>query len=142
MDKLDVWKEKLKEKNIRWTKQRTLIFELLLDSEEPLSAKEIFSELEAKGVELRLSTVYRNLNFFAEQEILEVFNFNTQEKKFELITGEHHHHLLCLGCEEVIALECPLEGYSDKLSSETNYQISKHRLKVYGICPSCRDDKA
>ncbi|MCK8826502.1 transcriptional repressor [Natroniella acetigena] len=142
MDELMLWKEKLKEKGIRWTKQRAALLRVLLQIKRPLSAQEIFLELETEGVDLRLSTVYRNLNCFKSNGIVKNFNFDEQENKFELIKGEHHHHLICINCEEVKPLDCPLQEFEAEVDQETDYAILEHRMKMYGICPNCQKDTA
>ncbi len=137
MEQLAKWKELFKEKNIKWTRQRELIINILTDANRPLSASEILDKIDNKGEKIRLSTIYRNLNTFNQFDVVEEFEFSGR-KKFELGQKEHHHHLLCLSCEEILPLECPLEDYEEKIKEDTEYDILKHNMKLYGICPKCQ----
>ena len=134
------WQELLKKKGLRITKQRLAILSLLEKSTRPLAAGKIFAALKKEFPDIRLSTVYRNLNEFEEKKMLRKFNLDFKKNKsyFELLTArEHHHHLICVSCEEIIPLGCPAD-YMSKLKEETGYDILEHKLKVYGICNKCQ----
>ena len=138
MDTLSFWKEKLKEKGIRSTKQRSVILEVLLETRRPVSAQEIFSKIKDEDSRIRLSTIYRNLNQFENHGLVNRLNIDDKENRFELISEEHHHHLICVECGEILPLDCPLKDYEDRLGRETNYNILDHKLKIYGVCPLCQ----
>ncbi|MFW6035723.1 MAG: Fur family transcriptional regulator [Halothermotrichaceae bacterium] len=141
MNKLDYWQEKLKEKGIRNTEQRTAIMQVLIDNKIPMTAGDIFDKLKKEMPRLRLSTVYRNLNGFEENDIIRKIEINIEKKEnyFELLDGKHHHHLICEKCGEILPVACPLKEYMDKISQETDYTISDHKIKIYGCCPRCSE---
>ncbi|GAB6098713.1 Fur family transcriptional regulator [Halanaerocella petrolearia] len=138
MDQLSTWKDKLRSKGIRCTKQRCAILEVLIDIKHPISAQDIFARLKEGRPKLRLSTVYRNLNYFVGENIVRKLKFDEHENKFELDEGNHHHHLVCLDCEEVVPLDCPLDKFDEELGTQTGYSILEHRMKFYGFCPECQ----
>ena len=137
--KLDL-EEELKDLGIRVTRQRLEILNLMADQNKPLTAAEIFDKLKKSNLKLRLSTVYRNLNKFVENNLVSKIEIKMDKKEsyFELLQGNHHHHLICLKCGKIIPLKCPLKNYENKISDQTNYQIVEHRLKLYGLCPDCK----
>ncbi len=92
MDKLFLLEEKLKDKGIRLTQQRSNILKVLIEAKRPISAQEIFNRLEGSNSKLRLSTVYRNLNRFEKEGILKSVTLSDKEKWFELADRGHHHH--------------------------------------------------
>ncbi len=105
----------------------------------PISAQELFDQIRYQNSKYRLSTVYRNLNLFEEKKIVRRINIDYKESIFELALGEHHHHLLCMKCAEIITLDCPLKEYEEELQRKTKYTILDHKLKLYGICPKCNN---
>ena len=142
MNDLAEWKNKLRAENIRCTKQRMNILKVLVQQNKPLTAKQIHQQLEKAEINLRLSTIYRTLNLLEDKNFIKKLNINDQESKFELMVGVHHHHLVCVNCNEIVALDCPLQEYEDELSSETGYNIQDHSIKFYGLCPDCqKNDK-
>ncbi|MGM0369863.1 MAG: Fur family transcriptional regulator [Bacillota bacterium] len=139
INNLEEWKEKLRTVGIRCTEQRLEILNILIEQTKPLTAKEIYNKLEVAKIKLRLSTIYRTLNKLEENNLVKKLDLNSEEGKFELIGEEHHHHLVCVACNEIIALDCPLEKFEIELSSETGYKIADHRIKFYGVCPDCQN---
>ncbi|WP_027339235.1 Fur family transcriptional regulator [Halonatronum saccharophilum] len=138
MDKLFLLEERLKDKGIRLTKQRSNILKVLIDAKRPISAQEIFNRLDNKDSKLRLSTVYRNLNRFEKEGFLKSVTLSDKEKWFELADRGHHHHLICIKCDDITPLDCPLKDFEDELKKETDYTILEHRMNMYGICPKCK----
>lgn len=132
---IEVWEEKIKEHGIKCTEQRRVILSILLDAGKPLTAGEI-----ASRTNIRLSTVYRNLNLFTEKNLVRKFQIDKDkhENRFEIASGDHHHHLICQGCGEIIPLSCPLEELTEKIGDRKNYRITDHSLKLYGFCSRCR----
>jgi Fe2+ or Zn2+ uptake regulation protein len=135
---LSCWKEKLNEKGIKNTCQRMEILKVLLEKEAPLSARDIYLKIKGDNHKFRLSTVYRNLNIFAEKNIVRKLDLNEGKTFFELLTSKHHHHLICKKCGKIMAIKCPLGNYLNQLAENTGYVITDHKLKVYGICPDCK----
>jgi len=136
----DILKDILKGKDIRITRQREEILKIVYETGRPVTAKKVYTILRKKLPDIRLSTIYRNLNLLEEKDVLRKIELNVDNKEssFEFFQGEHHHHLVCIRCHEIIPLDCPLAKYEEKLQRETNYTIVDHKIKVYGICPECK----
>lgn len=136
----DILKNVLRGKDIRITRQREAIFKIVYEAGRPVTAKKVYSILRKKLPKLRLSTIYRNLNLLAEKDVLRKIelNIDNKESSFEFLQGEHHHHLVCIRCHEIIPFKCPLAKYEEILKKETNYTIVDHKIKIYGICPGCK----
>ncbi|MFW5971909.1 MAG: Fur family transcriptional regulator [Bacillota bacterium] len=132
--------EKLKDEGIRMTRQRKAIVNLLIDNKRPMTASDIYTILSRDDKNLRLSTIYRNLNMFVKKKVVRKIDLNIDKKEnyFEFIQGEHHHHLVCVKCNEIIPFDCPLQEYEKEISERTNYHILDHKIKMYGICPQCK----
>ncbi len=132
--------EELKDKGIRMTRQRRAIIDLLINTKKPMTANDIYTILSREDETLRLSTIYRNLNKFVDKKVVRKIDLNIEKKEnyFEFIQGEHHHHLICVKCNEIIPLDCPLQEYENEISKKTDYHILDHKIKMYGICPNCK----
>ncbi|MDQ7055514.1 MAG: transcriptional repressor [Persephonella sp.] len=57
-------------KGYRKTRQREAILKVLEKAEYPINAEHIFMELENKGIEISLSTIYRNLEMLTKEGLL------------------------------------------------------------------------
>jgi len=130
----------MKLSGLRNTKSRSAILDILERSTQPISAEELFIALKEKKVAANLSTVYRALDTLAEKRLVNKLSITGDNRAlFELNRMVHRHYLVCLGCKKILAIDgCPLQSYEKKLAEETDYQISGHRLDIYGYCPDCR----
>ncbi|MFI5359738.1 MAG: Fur family transcriptional regulator [Halanaerobiales bacterium] len=140
-DKKEKMQEILREKDIRVTRQRESILEVIFEAEKPVTATYIFSRLQESCPNLKLSTVYRNMNLFVKKGLLRKLSLDidNNESYFELIRDEHHHHLICIQCNKVLPLDCPLGEFEEKIREETAYRIIDHSVKIFGICPHCQE---
>ncbi len=131
--------DELKRCGLKSTKQRVAILEILSRSAEPVSAEQVFIELQRKEVAANLSTVYRTLEAMADKDLAVKLNITGDNRTlFEYNRMIHRHYLVCLGCRRIKAIHsCPLEDYEQSLARETNYSITGHKLNVYGYCPEC-----
>lgn len=133
--------EILKLAGLRHTKQRDCVFEVLLESDSPLSAQEIFDLLMKTGTHVDLSTVYRTLDTLEVSGVVRrILIENDSSAYFEFTGSGHRHYLICLKCRKIRSIEhCPLVSYEISLSKETDFRIEGHSLNIYGYCPECSD---
>lgn len=121
------------------TQRRAAILAEVSASQGPVSAEEIFERLQERFPTLALSTVYRNLERFAADGLVEketspdgVFQYAGKD--------DHGHYLVCTQCHSRVRLhECPLSAMEEKLEEETGFSIDRHQLTLYGKCPACKE---
>ncbi len=134
----------LKEREFRLTPQREAILKILLDHKDThLTAEDIYQMTRDKNPEIGLATVYRTLDLFAGLGILSRLDFGEGGRKYEL-AGErekhYHHHLLCLGCGDIIEFnEDLLEELEERIAASKDFKIVDHSLRFFGFCHACRD---
>jgi Fur family ferric uptake transcriptional regulator len=139
----DEYKELMIKHGIKNTKQREMIYEILEESDNPVTAEDIFLKLKEGDEDINLSTVYRNLEMLCAKGIVSKSNFMNDDKaRFELSGTVHKHHLICLKCNKMIKIDgCPLERLEKVLQDETSFDITGHKLEIYGYCPECKKSK-
>jgi Fur family ferric uptake transcriptional regulator len=118
-----------------------MVYDILKGSELPLTSEELFLKLKDVDASISYSTVYRILDAFAEKGLVLKSNIGDENKAvFELSRAEHRHRLICIGCRKMIALEdCPLDEYEKSLESKTHFDITAHKLEIFGYCPACKE---
>ena len=58
---------------------------------------------------------------------------------YELNTSEHKHHLVCKQCKEVFPInDCPLCVYEQHIRDDMDFDVTEHRLEIYGYCKACK----
>ena len=129
---------KLSEKHLKITKARKLILELLKGSS-PKTVDELALLLRSKGEKLSLSTIYRTCETLAESGLLLKSNLTDDGiARYESRSG-HVHHAICLGCGRIIPIDdCPFGQFDQLMESKYGFEVSTHRIEIYGYCSDCR----
>lgn len=129
-------------KGLKRTKTRESVLSVLLDSNSPLSAMEIFSKIEAKGESIWLSTVYRVLDAFVEKGLVsKTAVLNNEITLYDLNQTGHKHYAVCVDCHKIMAMEnCPMDDFKPKFKEDDIYVIG-HKVEIYGYCRDCKRKK-
>ena len=130
----------LKNNGLKNTKHRSAILDILVQSDQPIAAEQIFHELKERNISINLSTVYRTLETLTEKNMVtKISIIGDSRALFECNKMVHKHYLVCTGCKKIIDINrCPLEAYEKVLEQETNFKISGHKLNIYEFCPQCQ----
>ena len=122
------------------TKSRLAILDILERSTQPVSAEQVYLELQEKKISANLSTVYRTLDTLTDKKLVAKIQIMGDNRAlFEYNRMAHKHYLICLECKKITAIQtCPLGDYVKALAQETEYSISGHKLDIYGYCPDCQ----
>lgn len=131
--------DKIKEVGGRCTKLREKIMEMLTKKSCFLSKSEITLELKKQGIEPDRSTIYRELNFLVRNNL--VIEEAIAGIDYYEIPSDHHHHLICLGCNSIkkVDMENYLEMQEKQIAKKNNFQITHHALEFYGYCQNCKN---
>lgn len=117
---------------IRKSKKRDAIFDVLIATKSHPSAEWIYRKLKDDIPDLSLGTVYRNLALFkAEERAICVATVNGQDR-FDGCTAPHAH-FICRGCGEV----SDLDGIEAPPLPDAEGTVEGYQLNYYGICHNC-----
>ena len=124
----------VKEAGLKVTSPRVKILRLLqLPENQHLSAEDLYRKLLAQGDEVGVATVYRVLNQFDDAGIVTRHHFEGGKSVFELANQQHHDHLVCLKCGEVIEFNDDLIEQQQKLIAQKyGIKLTNHSLYLYG----------
>ena len=128
-----------KDKKLRLSHPRLLIYQELSDTKTPLSPQELYQTLLKKQKRIGLTSIYRSLDLFGSMGM--VFKIiNGSSVKYKLCEIEdHHHHIICKACGNVVELNfCDISDWSKKVTESTGYQVIDHQLNFYGFCKACK----
>ena len=130
----------LKDNGLKVTGPRLKILDLFeRHSDDHLSAEDVYRLLMEEGSDVGVATIYRVLTQFEQAGILQRHHFETGKAVYELNTGDHHDHLVCVKCNNVAEFHSPeIEALQDKIASENGYRIVDHALYMYGVCADCQ----
>jgi Fe2+/Zn2+ uptake regulation proteins len=134
------YEEKLKKSGLKSTKSRKAILDILIKSNQPMAAEQIFIALKEENIDINLSTVYRTLESLENIDMVTKINIMDDDRMlFEYNMLGHRHYLICIGCKKIVTIQnCPLGSYEKELENETNFAILGHKLYLYGYCSECQ----
>jgi Fur family ferric uptake transcriptional regulator len=125
--------------NIKYTKQRSFIYDLLENADRPMTVEDIFLRSKDTGLDINLSTVYRIIDMFMSRKVVSISGSEGKKAMYDLNRHEHRHLLICLKCKKKQILDhCPFDNYEKSLSKSTDFEITDHQLAIYGYCPVCK----
>lgn len=107
----DRFKDLLKEKGFKMTRQRLVVLEVLAENpEQHLTAEEIYERVKVENPDIGLATVYRTVQLLLELELIDRINLDDGFIRYEIGSieeKEHHryHHLICMRCGKVSAFQ-------------------------------------
>lgn len=131
----------LKAQGHRMTRLRKAFVNLLVDRHGPMSVQEILQILESRRISVNKTSIYREIEFLREQNLLREVDLLDGRKRYELVVeGHHHHHLVCTRCKGITCASIPhdLEVLEKRLKREHKFEVTGHVLEFFGICQRCQ----
>ena len=134
-----VLKHFIKNQGLRQSSQRDRVVETFLSLKGHTSAEELLSKVRKKDKRVGLTTIYRTMKLLTQCGLAVERKFNRQESTFEPARqGQHHDHLICLGCGRIMEFENKtIETLQEAVAREHAFFISHHVLELYGYCLEC-----
>ena len=123
---------------------RDKLIELLARQDCALSALEIEDALRRGQQSERpvgRASIYRVLELLHDHDLVNRLDVGDGVARYELAdpAGEHHHHLLCDRCGQLVPFHDPaLERSINRLSNRLGFRTTDHEVTLRGDCPDCR----
>lgn len=119
------------------TQPRLTVFRLLL-GQHPQSLSELTQRTD--GIIDRV-TVYRVIDLFEKLGIVRRVTIGWKYKiELSEIFLDHHHHLVCIECNKVVAIkeDASIERAIQQLAHNTGFTVTTHQLELQGCCKKCQ----
>jgi len=131
----------LKENNIRITKARKSILEIIFLSKEPINANLIYELLEKDDTKTDLSTVYRTLDLLENKKILNKFDLGNNMYNYTMNNNSHKHIIECDLCHKKMLIDCPIPQIEEQIKAKTGITLTESHVLLKGICKECKNRK-
>lgn len=126
--------------DLRKTKQRTHLLDILTKKKEPMTADQIFKNCQLWCPGMALTTVYRNLDRMVELGY--VTRIESPKAAARYLAADVHKRFLltCKVCgdqEEITDVSIKLlEAY---VHDTCGFEVQQANLEFYGVCKKCKD---
>ena len=136
---LDVLREYIQQNGLRFTPEREAIVREVFSRHDHFTVDELYLSLRRKRPISRAS-LYRTIPLLIEAGLIsEVFQDSGQTRYEHTYGHQHHCHLRCRICGQVVEFHEPyLENLEKRVAAKHGYLVNGHRLEVLGSCPACQ----
>ncbi len=129
---------KLSQQGYRLTPQRIMILSAIENSDDHISAEEIYAQIVAKYPQVNISTVYRTLELLKRLGLVTETDLGEGRVRYHPAEQGHHHHLVCRECGAIIDLDESLLGPLKRaLFQEYKFNADLRHLAILGRCLNC-----
>ncbi len=121
------------------TKNRETIYRLIRDSDEHMTAEQIFQLARRERPGIAMATVYNNLNALADEGKIRRVHIQGEADRFDRTTREHEH-MICDRCGKILDI-----GGIDlrrKIEEAMHVPVTSLELNVHFICDDCQQAAA
>ena len=125
--------QELRKAGLKVTLPRVKILQILENSDNKhMSAEDVYKALIEGDQDVGLATVYRVLTQFETAGLVTRHYFEGGHSVFELESGEHHDHLVCMETGKVIEFQNDtIEALQEQIAEELGYDLVDHNLVLY-----------
>lgn len=123
--------------SIGLTKQRQAVLRVIRESDEHLTANEVFDDARRLLPGISFATVYNSLRYLRNEGLISEVRFGTDATRFDRKLTRHDH-ALCNNCGKLVDLELsiPVE-LIEEASALSKFQAESIELTLRGLCPEC-----
>ncbi|MEV4604355.1 Fur family transcriptional regulator [Amycolatopsis sp. NPDC049253] len=132
--------ERLRGVSLRVTKQRTAVLHAVAQrphADVETVVRAVRSELGAVSTQ----AVYDILAALGEVGLVRRIEPAGSPARFEVRTGDNHHHVVCRRCGAVADVDCAVGERPCLAPASTNgFVIDEAEVTYWGLCPSCNEN--
>lgn len=135
--------EYLSKKQLKSTRQRDVIARRFFTAEGHVSIEELLALARGENPRIGYATVYRTLKLLTECGLAAQRRFGEGQAIYETAGDtQHHDHLICIECEHVLEFtNDDIERLQDHVARSFGFNLVRHKLELYGMCPKARGIK-
>jgi Fe2+ or Zn2+ uptake regulation protein len=126
-----------RERGLKVTPQRELVFRLLQGNVTHPTAEAVYSSALEVMPMISLKTVYQVLNDLRALGEIQSIEVGTGALRFDPNTTDHHH-LVCQGCADVRDVHVDTSELSLSRAQRSGFSLEGVDVTFRGLCASCR----
>lgn len=133
-------KEELNQKGIKNTKAKSVLLQILKNSQAPKDVSSLYEEC-SQITSVNLATVYRTLRQFHEKKLVQEFLANDGVIQYEYIHhgSRFHPHFQCDTCQQVMCLgELNFDDALYFSNMAKQHKVNAISITLTGTCEKCQ----
>ena len=136
IDQHQVFGEFLQKSGQKYTTQRKNIVNEVFKIHDHFEIESFIGELRLKKIKVARATVYSTIKLLLECKLIRKVRLSKGEIAYEHIYGhEHHDHLICLDCDNIIEIhDDEIESRQLKICEKYGFTLESHVHTMYVKC--------
>jgi Fe2+ or Zn2+ uptake regulation protein len=120
------------------TKQREAVLRVIRESENHLTASEIFARARKALPSISYATVYNSLKYLKDAGLILEISFGNGASRYDRETGRHDH-AVCTSCGKLLDFDLAETAALMRLAARrSRFKPQSVHLTLYGLCPDCK----
>ena len=126
----------------KYSRQRDIIFNILKSLTSHPTAEEIYVLAKEQEPNISRGTVYRNLAFLVEKDMIIKISMENGPERYDYIRKEHSH-VICANCGKVwdFYYDFKLDSLGSKIKTQLKLEFLVSDIIIKGICDNCKKSK-
>ena len=113
------------------------IYHMITGSPEHLTVEQIYGEMKGKYPRIVLATVYNNVNRLWKAGLIHKVSVENMPDRYDRVVK--HDHLVCQKCGKLADIS--FDDLTASLRRQLGEEFLSYDLKVFYLCPDCREQK-
>ena len=124
--------------NLGLTKQRRAVLRVIRESDEHLTANEVFERARQLLPGIAFATVYNSLRYLKNEGLIGEVQFGANCTRYDR-TLKRHDHAICNDCGKLVDLELSIpDGLIKEAAKRSKFEPGSIEVTLRGLCPKCR----
>lgn len=118
---------------------RFAVMEAFMQMDGHVTSEQMIRRLEELGHPLAPEFVRDTLKLMCQYGFASKQQFDNGDILYEhLHLGQHHDHMVCTKCRQIVEFEDPqLEALQIQAAERYGFHLLQHKMEMYGICAQC-----
>lgn len=119
------------------TKQRQAVLQVIRESDEHLTANEVFENARRILPGISFATVYNSLRYLKNEGLIGEVRFGMDATRYDGNLSRHDH-AICNRCGKLVDLELSIpDGLFKEAAKRSKFEPESIELMLRGLCPGC-----
>ena len=119
------------------TKQRQAVLQVIRESDQHMTANEVFAKARKLLPGISFATVYNSLRYLKQEGFIGEVRFGTDAARFDRKLTRHDH-ALCNNCGKLVDLELRIPDELLRTAAKrSKFKPESIELTLRGSCPEC-----
>lgn len=120
------------------TKQRRAVLRVIRESDEHLTAIEVFEHARRLLPGISFATVYNSLRYLKNERLIGEVRFGANCTRYDRKL-KRHDHAICNNCGRLVDIELSIpDGLIKEAAKRSKFEAGSIEVTLRGLCPECR----